>query len=160
MATREGTKVEIRLSDVDEMRQRAGQLFKEHWEEIALNKGVMKLSPNWRAYYELEERGVLVCLAALIDEELVGYAASFVYQHLHYSALTVIQNDVLFVAEEHRKSGLGRRLIRRTEQMVKALEAGEHKMALFHTKPGTAADKVLEGWGYGIQDNIRSKVIT
>jgi GNAT superfamily N-acetyltransferase len=158
MADGRGTQqvADIWTSDVDEMRRCAGQLFEDHWQEIALNKGVMTLSPNWKSYYELEERGQLVALAAWFGDELVGYSVSFVFPHSHYSQVSVMQNDVLFVDKAHRKGGLGLRLIAETENI--AAERG-CQVVLFHSKKDTTLGKILDRRGYGIQDIIHSKVI-
>ena len=41
------SKTEIKLATVDEMLAKASVLFEEHYEEIARNKRIMKLKPNY-----------------------------------------------------------------------------------------------------------------
>ena len=75
-------------------------LLVEHWEEVALHKDVMQLNPDWVRYYELEERGELLILAAIDQRDgVVGYSVNFLTRHPHYSMLVVAQNDLLFVTE-------------------------------------------------------------
>ena len=152
--------VEIRDTGVDELREHSASLQKEHWDEIALHKEVMELNPNWHYYYELEERGTLVMLAAWLQrktsEKLVGYSVSFQFMHHHYSGLMVMQNDVVFVTKRMRSAGVGKKLM--AETMAIARESG-CGMVLMHSKPGTAFDRLLEADGWGVQDIVRSKVI-
>lgn len=148
--------LEIRTSDVDEMRTHSEPLYRAHWDEIAINKGVMRLSPNWVSYYELEERDRLVILTAWAADQMIGYSISIEYQHLHYSGLTVFQNDVIFVLKEWRRTGVGRSLIEETENIAR--ERGCHMM-LFHSKADTALEAIMDARGYGVQDIIHSKVL-
>ena len=143
-------------SNIDEMRKFADQLFEAHYEEIALHKGSMKLDPNWHRYYVLEEQDAVVCLAAWLGEEMVGYSVSILYEHMHYKDVLVMHNDVLFVKKEHRRGGLGIKLIEATEEMAKAREC---HVVLFHSKVDTPLGLILEARGYGVQDVMQSKVL-
>ncbi len=131
----------ITNSDINEMRSVADRMFVDHYQEIALNKGVMKLDINWHRYYALEEQDAVVCLAAWLGSEMVGYSVNVVYQHMHYQQVTVIHNDVLFVAKEHRGGGLGASLVEATETAGRYLEC---QVLLFHSKPGEDLEQVLD----------------
>ena len=48
-------KTEIRLCTLDEFKVLAEPLFEEHYEEIARNKQVMKLKPNWPMYESVDK---------------------------------------------------------------------------------------------------------
>ena len=37
-------------------------LIQKHWEDIALNKDKIKLNPDWDAYHDLEQKGMLIDL--------------------------------------------------------------------------------------------------
>lgn len=126
-----------------------------HYAEIARNKHLMELSPDWPAYRGLDERGMLLCIGAWDDEDrLVGYSVTMIMQHVHYSGLTVGQNDVLFLLAEHRHNGLGLQLILLTEQLAAARGA---RLMLWHAKQGTDLDIALSRAGYPVQDIIYSK---
>jgi GNAT superfamily N-acetyltransferase len=146
--------VEIRESNVDEMLAHAGELFSEHWEEIALNKQVMVLKPDEARYRGMEASGNLLILAAFVDGELAGYSVNFVIHHLHYADLCVCSNDLLFIAQPHREGGLGIRLMRRTEEAARARGA---RLVLWHAKPNTPLAAILPRMGYGVQDIIYSQ---
>lgn len=144
---------EIRLSNVDEMLANAGNLFSEHWEEIALNKQVMVLKPDEAKYRTLEANGTLLILGAFDGDRVVGYSVNIVTNHLHYADLTVCNNDLLFVTEDKRCGRLGLQLIRETEKAAKQRGAN---LMLWHAKPGTALEKMMPRLGYGVQDIIFS----
>ena len=50
-------KTEIRLCTYDEFVVLADPLFEEHYEEIARNKQIMKLKPNYKLYEALDATG-------------------------------------------------------------------------------------------------------
>ena len=129
-------------------------LFRHHWEEVALNKGVMVLKPDIDRYRQLEAAGMVIALAARIGDELVGYSVSFITTHLHYADLVVANNDVLFVSRAHRAGRVGLQLIRKTEQAAKARGA---RLMLWHAKPATVLEALMPRLGYGVQDVIFSK---
>lgn len=149
---------EIRNATYDEMlaAHEAGDIFAEHWDEIALNKQVMVLKPDSERYRFMEAAGGMFILAAYADGELVGYSFNFVMNHLHYADLCVASNDLLFVAKAHRKSRLGLQLIRATEEAAKERGA---RLMLWHAKPDTALVELMPRLGYGVQDVIFSREI-
>ena len=48
-------------------------LLEDHWEEIALNKEVIKLNPNYEMYEKLCNAGVMRIVTARDDGKLIGY---------------------------------------------------------------------------------------
>lgn len=129
-------------------------LTAEHWHEVAKNKHLMKLSPQVEKYRKMEEEGLLVSLFARSGEVIVGYSINILTPHLHYSDLRVAQNDVIYVHPVFRKSTLGLRLIKATEDAC--YDAGA-RFILMHAKEGTPFAKILPRKGYGVQDIIYSK---
>ena len=150
------SKTEIKLATVDEMLAKASILFEEHYEEIALNKQVMKLKPDEKAYHNLEKANQLFILSAWQDDVLIGYSVNFVSNHLHYADLKLAQNDLLFISKEHRGGRVGLRLIKDTETYAKSLGC---KLMLWHCKPNTPLNEILPRLKYGVQDVIYSKEI-
>lgn len=147
---------EIRTSTVSEMLANAGELFEEHWDEIALNKQVMVLKPDEDRYRAMEQAGSLLILAAWEGETLVGYSVNFIVNHLHYADLRLCSNDLLFITRSKRAGRLGLKLIRETEK--RAAEMGARLM-LWHAKQDTALAVMMPKMGYGVQDIIFSKEI-
>lgn len=152
----QGVVVDILPSTVAEMEANAGDLFAAHYDEIARNKRVMRLSPDWLRYKALEQSGSLLLLAAWAGDCIIGYSASFVVTHLHYSELLYCHNDVLFVAKEYRRGRLGLGLIRATEREAKKRGA---QMVSWHAKQGTALEALMPRLGYGVQDIIYSREV-
>lgn len=128
-------------------------LLREHWEEVALNKAVMVLEPDEERYQKLEADGTFFALGAFCDGELAGYSGNFITQHIHYASLCYANNDVLFVAKQHRNSPLGLRLIRETE--IEARRRGARMMS-WHAKENTPLANILPRMGKRIQDIIFS----
>ena len=103
-------KTEIRLCTYDEFVVIADPLFEEHYEEIARNKQIMKLKPNYHLYEALNSTGWLFIYVAMQDDVCIGYSMNIMMHHLHYADLRIAQNDILFVKKELRGGRLGLRL--------------------------------------------------
>ena len=146
--------VDIRFSSVDEMLAHANVLFEEHYEEIALNKEVMKLKPDEKTYRNLEQMRKIFILSAWQDDVLIGYSVNFVLNHPHYADLVLTQNDLLFIKKEMRGSRAGLRLIKETETHATSLGC---KLMLWHAKENTTLAALLPRLKYGVQDIIYSK---
>ena len=137
-----------------EVNAKAKHLLAEHWDEVALNKDLMVLNPDEQRYLALEATGQFFALAAWDGDELVGYSGNFIGQHLHYAGLRYANNDVLFVAKDHRASPLGLRLIRET--VAEAQRRGARLM-LWHGKQDTPLAELLPKMDYKVQDVIYSR---
>ena len=161
--------VSIGPTGVDELRGDARGLWVDHYQEIALNPSVMKLNPDWKKYYELEERGQLASIAARRMGTVIGYSVNFVLNHLHYSEMRFMQNDILYLAKDERRGGIGAMLIDSTIELARRLEC---EMITFHAKPGTTLCRMLglevdappepetpHPSGFIVQDIVFSKVL-
>ena len=146
----------IRLCTFDEFKVVANHLFEEHYEEIARNKQVMKLKPNWQLYDQMNATGWLFIYIAMQDDVCIGYSMNIMMYHLHYADLRIAQNDVLFVKKEFRGGRLGLRLLKATEDYAKSEGC---KLMLWHAKENTALDKLLPKLKYGVQEIMYSKEI-
>ena len=147
---------EIRETSVQQMLDSATELFKEHYEEVALNKQVMVLEPFVEKYLALEAQNEIFVLALHSDDEVIGYSVNFLFNHVHYAKLKVCSNDLLFVKKEHRNGRAGYMLIKKTEEFAKQHNA---QLMFWHAKPNTALEKLMPRLGYGYQDIIFSKEI-
>lgn len=125
-----------------------------HWDEVAKNKALMQLRPDWHRYQDLEDADKLLVLYAFEGTELVGYSCNVIDYHLHYCALKVCSNDVLFVHPDHRGT-VGLRLIKETERIAKERHA---ELMLWHAKQDSQLDKLLrrKHERYAVQDVIYS----
>lgn len=131
-------------------------LLEKHWEEIALNKDTIKLNPDWDAYANLEDAGVLKIFTARFDGVLIGYFIVFVKAHIHYKDHLFAYNDVLFLAKQYRKGYTGAKLIKFAEKCLK--EDGV-SVCVVNTKRHKPFDVLLKWLGYKHIENIYSKVL-
>lgn len=134
----------------------ARPLLEKHWEEIALNKDIIKLNPDWEAYADLEDSGILKIFTARDDDKLVGYFVTFVRSHIHYKDHLFAYNDILFLDEEYRKGFTGAKLIKFAEKCLK--EDGVSVVTI-NTKRHKPLDVLLSWLGYKHIENIYSKVL-
>lgn len=148
---------EIRYVECDTITDKismCGALQAEHWDEIARNKHLMVLSPDVAQYQRIEQVGRLFAVIAYLGEEIIGYSVNIITVNLHYSALVMAQNDLLFVGKEHRAGRVGMRLIQETERIAAKRGA---RMVLWHAKEDTPLAKILPRTGCSVQDIIFSK---
>lgn len=131
-------------------------LLEKHWEEVALNKEKIKLNPDWDAYANLEDAGILKIFTARDNRKLVGYFVVFVKSHIHYKDHLFCYNDVIFVDEEYRKGFTSPRLIKFAE---KCLKADGVEVMIVNTKRHKPFDSLLVWLGYKHIENLYSKVL-
>lgn len=134
----------------------ARPLLEKHWEEIALNKDTIKLNPDWDAYADLEDAGILKIFTARSDGNLIGYFVVFVRSHIHYKDNLFAYNDILYLDKDYRKGFTGSKLIKFAEKCLK--EDGV-SVIVVNTKRHKPFDVLLSWLGYKHIENIYSKVL-
>jgi GNAT superfamily N-acetyltransferase len=127
----------------------AQRLVAAHWQEVASDRDLRPLDPDWPRYLAMEKAGVVLLLGAFVDGKLVGYALGIVTPDLHSRGLIVYQNDALFLAPSHRRSRLGIRLIEASEE---AAEARGARYFIWHAKEGSALERLLRARSYSVKD--------
>lgn len=143
---------EVKLTDHAD---KIAVMLHDHWQEVARNKEIMVLKPDWDKYKALEDAGALFTLFAYDDDEIIGYSVNIIQPHLHYSDLIYAANDVLFVRQDMRGSTrAGRLLLSESEAIAKAKGA---KLMTWHTKENTALAKLLPRIDYAVQEIVFSK---
>lgn len=125
------------------------QLLKDHWVEVAKNKQLMVLDPDWDRYQELTDNESMFSLVLRKDGVVVGYSATFIGPHIHYRNLTVASNDVLYVAPHSR----GTAALRLMAETVRVARSRGAKLMLWHAKPGTSLDHMLSRTA-SVQDTV------
>lgn len=104
------------LSDVyDELQP----LLPLHWEELALDKDTVPLSPRWDVYFDTEDAGNLVLVVLRDEGKMVGYFFGFINYSLHYSTCLSCITDIFYIYPEYRHKGGGKVLFKEVEATLK-----------------------------------------
>lgn len=125
----------------------AAPLFAAHWAEVrsAADRARMPLAVDHVRYAALETAGLLAAWTArTADGALVGYNVFILMAHPHYAGILFAQNDVIYVAPEHRGGGAGLGLIRAARRGLKA--RGVDRWS-YHVKLGHDFGPVLDLMG-------------
>lgn len=96
----------------------ATQLLKAYAEECSLPE-IGQVNPQGEMYERMEDVGVVRFLAAIEDEQLIGFASVLMTVLPHYGR-KVATMESLFVASEYRASEAGRKLMNAVEEYAKA----------------------------------------
>lgn len=131
-------------------------LLTDHWEDVAVNKDVIKLNPDWDAYHNLEDSGALKIFTVRVDEKLVGYFVVILRNHIHYKDHLYAFNDALFLKHEYRKGLTGAKLMKFAE---KCLKDDQVSVLVVNTKRHKPFDGLLEWLGYSHVENVYSKYL-
>jgi GNAT superfamily N-acetyltransferase len=134
----------------------AKDLLQSHWEEIAINKDVIKLNPDWDAYYSLEDAGILKIFTARSDGLLVGYFVVLCRTHIHYKDHVFAANDILYLHKDYRKGLTGAKLMKFAE---KCLQEDGVSVLVVNTKRHRPFDSLLNWLGYKHVENVYSKLL-
>jgi GNAT superfamily N-acetyltransferase len=148
--------IEFGVEGFDQARSEIKGLISLHYEEIALNKEVIPLDPDWDRYKTLIANKLAYLITARDDGKLIGYSIFFVTNHLHYKSTLYANNDLLYLHPNYRKGMIGPRLIQYSEQFLKAL--GVSKI-LWHVKFNKDFTRILHHMGYVDEDIIVGKII-
>ena len=148
--------LQLQTESLFDIRQEMDVLTELHYQELTLNKDVVKLKPIWSEYKRMEDNGQFYLLTARLSGELVGYSAFFLKPHIHYEDVMVATNDVLFLKKEHRTGTLGIKLIKYSEQKMK--ELGANKIT-WHIKHANDVRAILHRMKYIDEDIIVGKIL-
>lgn len=138
------------------IRDEIAGLLEEHYEELTLNKSIVKLNPNWDKYLALESSNNLQVFTARKNGLLVGYSVFFLDYHIHYVDLLVAVNDLIFMRAEERQGTVGIRLIKYSEEQLKLLGANK---VTWHIKASNDFSPILHRLKYVNEDVILGKML-
>lgn len=131
-------------------------LIQMHYNEIALNKDIIKLNPDWDAYQKMEAQGFTRAFTARDGDKLVGYAVFVVTTALHYKDHLFACNDIFYLHPEYRKGFVGYKLLKNAMGWLK--DDGVTKVH-FNTKVHKPLDALFERLGCTLIENIYAKVL-
>ena len=148
--------IQLRNENVPSNFDKMDYLLDYHWDEVAKNKELMVLAPDYAKYRTLSDMGKLIGIYAYDEDVMVGYSVNIIDTHLHYKNLLACSNDVLFLSKEYRNSTVGLRLKKETEKVAKAQGA---QIMLWHAKEGSSLSLILQTQKYDVQDIVYSKTL-
>lgn len=90
-----------------------------HYEELALDKQHVPLSPLYDVYQQQEEAGKLLFVTLRDAGELVGYFIGMIGPGLHYSTCLTCTMDIFYVRKDKRTGSAGVRLFRFIEKELR-----------------------------------------
>ncbi len=94
----------------------------KHWEELANNKDVRPLDPDYDTYLALNEAGFIRIFTARDDSnKLAGYFCFVIAKNLHYKTWIHANVDVYYIAPEYRNLGAGTEMVGKVEEWLKGL---------------------------------------
>jgi GNAT superfamily N-acetyltransferase len=138
--------VAFQEENYDDFCKDAMALIIKHWEDIALNHEDVKLDPDWLAYKNLYDAGILHIVTGRTEEgELVGYCLLMVTGNLHYKTVKWAEGDIFYLRPDHRKGMTGIRMMKAAEKIAKVYGASKiYQKVKLHKD----VSKVFERMGY------------
>lgn len=96
------------------------ELYREHWEEIAIDKDAIALEPDYESYADMDARGILHLVTARASGALVGYHLSMIRGHLHYKSSITCFTDIFYLKPAYRVGMTGYRMLKFFRDSVKS----------------------------------------
>lgn len=140
----------------DQLRDEAFPLLQRHWEEVALDQDTVPLDPIWDGYALMDSKDLLVITTARLDGVLIGYVSHFITQNLHYRSLKLADNDIFWLAPEHRVSRIGLDLLRAAERECRAMGCNKITMK---EKIHVPLGRLFEFLGYREIERLHAKTL-
>jgi GNAT superfamily N-acetyltransferase len=107
------------IESFEERLEELQTLLPSHYEELALNKDKVPLSPQYGVYIERERQGALLFVTLRDAGELVGYLIGFIAPGLHYSTCLTCITDIFYVRQDKRGGRAGIKLLSFVEEELK-----------------------------------------
>ena len=146
-------KEELLADCFDEMKP----LFMLHWEEIAIHKEKISLNPDYDQYLQMEADGSVVAFIVRKAGVIVGYSIFFLAPHPHYKDNIYANNDIIYIAEEHRRGGMAVSLLQFSEQALR--ENRGVSVIMVSMKVAYPFDDLMIYLDYGLIERTYSKYI-
>jgi GNAT superfamily N-acetyltransferase len=148
--------MEYAIENLAKVRREIEPLLKQHYDEIALNKDIIKMNPDWEAYARLDAVNALRIYTARRNDKLLGYFVVIVSKSLHYRDHLFANNDVIFLAKPARKGLTGVKLIK---YAIESLAAEGITKLHINTKAHQPFDAILERLNFEEIERVYSLVL-
>lgn len=134
------------------------EIFKVHYDELALHKKAMPMGLDNEFYSNLQERNYLLVVTTRRDGRLIGYYVGILIAHHPHNkdAGKVATADMFYVLPAERRGGAGVRLLRAAED---ALRTHGVKKATISTKLHFESGALLDALGWEVTDIVRQKLL-
>lgn len=128
-----------------------------HWKELANNQDIRPLDVDYNKYIELNNQGHLRLLTVRDDfGTLAGYATFFIANNLHYKTWKYASNDVYYLSEEHRNTGVSKEMFLNVEQWLKGIGVNN---IIIQDKVHHTHEKFFTNMGYTLIEQNYEKII-
>jgi len=148
--------MDFALENLANVKRDIEPLIKQHYDEIALNKDVIKLNPDWEGYARLDRVNALRVYTARKDGKLMGYFVVIVSKSLHYRDHLFANNDLIFLAKSARRGLTGIKLIKFA---IESLESEGISKLHVNTKAHQPFDAILERLGFEEIERVYSLML-
>lgn len=109
---------EEKLSDIlEELKP----LLIEHWEELANNKDVRPLDPDYPMYLAMNDMDILRIFTVRDDGKLIGYSIWIIANNLHYKTWKYAVSDIYYLDPDVRGTGTSFLFFFKIEDWLKSL---------------------------------------
>lgn len=112
-----------------------------HYEELALNKDKVPLSPQYEVYKARDDMGQVMVVTLREKGRLVGYFVGFIAPGLHYQTCLTLTMDIFWTHPDIRGGLAGVRLFRVVEKEAK--RRGVHRI-FYGSKMHKDASRLFE----------------
>jgi GNAT superfamily N-acetyltransferase len=150
------SKIKYQQEFLSQFQNDAQGLIEKDWDEIAHNKELRKLDPDWAIYDFLEKQGQLYIFTCRDNLKLVGYFLVIITPNLHSKGDTLAVTDVIYLDKDYRSGLLGYKLFLFAESCVK--EDG-YKVLQVTTTEMNPIDPLMLRLGYAKVETKFEKVL-
>lgn len=146
--------MDYQVESVVACKEEVQELLEQHWEEIALNKDVIKLNPDWDQYKAMERAHMLKAFGARDNGKLVGYFVVTITRSMHYKDHLFANNDVIYLHPDYRKGLAGAKLVKFAEKKLKEMGVS---VLMVNTKLHRPFSRLLEFLKFKPVETVYSK---
>ena len=142
---------QFQREDFADIYEEVKPLLQRHWAEISSNLDI-PLDVNVEVYEAAESIDAFRAYTAREDGVIVGYAAMFLHQGVHYKQCKQATQDVIYIDPDYRGRTLGIRLLSYVDDQLKAegVQLVHQHVKLAHPALG----RLLERMGYKAVERI------